>query len=425
MLVNAILGVHPFAGINDHYPNLEDMILHRLWIFDPKVAYPGNGDPKELLEGTELGIALKEIIVDETKKTLPINKLQEYQNSLVTCKCGKQHPRQLSYCPFCQTKPAVVPVSGDVQIFPLLNTISPLVFVAWQSGAVHAVTLGPNEYDYFRVSPRGQVDHQVLFERQKLPSRFAVVGDTHLAVQTSRTDINLYDLKTQSFVSATTSQAYAGNRQLVFRGTSQGLIRLAQGKLLIGTPFHDTLAESILPVDPLENQTYVWAAHDQDVQLVLVQYRQQQLYSLINSGVRYDLKVPQFSTGEALISASVVFAANSCLLVRLTEIGAKKYRRCSILSYDGQVIDVKSIDISQQSLPNIHSHGYSDSGNYYLWIPSDTGLLREDLLTLDRQTILHSRQHVTAADHVTCLGLRSSKYHFLIYNQQHIRYLIS
>lgn len=425
MLFNAILSVHPYAGIHSQYPNQEDLALRRLWVYHPQIGYPSNGAPKELLLGTQLYPELEERLARGSTKSFPSKSIIEYKNSLVTCQCGREHPRSLNYCPYCQAKPVAAPVTDQIQVFNLLQSPAPLVFVAWQGGSLHAITFDQRDYHYYHVSTTGQVQDQPLFSRFSLPAKFALVGKSHLAVHYQGQEIQIYDLLSRTWTASTTSQQYAGNRQLAFRGTVDGLLRLAQGKLLRGTPFHDTLVEEELPVDPLENQTWFWADPNRPIQLVLEKVGLRQLYMTIYKGQRSELDVPQLDTGEGIIATAVAFAEDSCLLLRLTKKGLRQFRRWSILSYDGHVLDSDTTDISGQTLPAIHSFAYSDTGgSHFLWSPTDAGLLREDLDNQRVETMLHSRSHVSAADHVTFLGFRGQKYHFLVYDQQHIRYLV-
>lgn len=417
---------HPYHGTHKKIQDTTERAKRGLWVFHQDIVAPSIALNPDTLSD-ELLDYFERTFAKGRREPLAIKLLEDFSQNIIECpSCQTWYSKVRRHCPQCSTlSPA--PVFAGIRLNLLFDTAGQIVFSRFQKGKVFVIAREKSGYSLY---VKNAADPVV---RTKLPFvdrdlRFEVVADSTLVVNKPGTNrLDLYYIKDpRSILTSTTSDMFASNKRAVFRGTSQKLLRLANRQLLEGEVIRSDLLERPLPLRANQNQTWFWSdSLSGDIVglfQTVIESQGSLLVSrdfwLIHRGRRIEIDVPDLDVGEVIQDIAVKFNDQSILIRRLTRFGGREFFRTEIFTLRGEMLITRIDEVVNYPHNNVHGSGYSHG---ILWIPTDSGLLKDDLLNGSLEFVPHTAKAVTQASVITYLGKNT---HFLVVSDRKVSYLV-
>lgn len=435
ILFKAMTGVDPYGGTFGKAPDMPTRIAKRIWVLDRRVTKPSFFPHPEIFSD-ELLTLFESMFAKNERPVNLAQVVEQYRDSLVECSnCGAWYPRNRKQCPACSAKISMaIPVTEKAMIKELLKLTGggniqfvrfyqgTLIVISYERGVVYVNTRGKT----------GAVTKKSLFP-VKPNLHIELIDDKTLAVnQKANRHIEVWDFsQTPRLVTTTTSDVFASNGRVVFRGSDGKLLRIAHRTLLSGKlAFGSELLEDKLPINTSENQTWFWSDQNSDTHLILERVFDQEFFSLVRNGRRLELTLPALKARESVTDISVHFGEQSFLIRRLTRQGNRLYLRTQVVMYDSSLVHSNRVETKLHRNPVVRGIAYTDRGGYVVYHPTDEGLLKEELpqhlsqkdeLTSSFLIVAATDKVVTASQRL--IHLKSGK-HFLLVGNASVQYLI-
>jgi hypothetical protein len=413
----ALLFSHPYQGTHKNWHELSEKALNGAWLFDKKIQAPMMAYHPEVLSD-ELLSFFEEVFTKLKRGNIPTALLKGYADGLVQCSsCDVWYDKARLSCPECRVK-SPTPVY-KLRLSSLIETDGQLVFTRFQEGRVTTIA---RERTGLKVCVR---ERDGGVRKSSLPVapdvRLDVMKDGLVLVnEPGSTKVEIWDVSADKakLIETTTSTVFTGNRRSVFRGGGQGLLRLAGKQLLRGKLVNGRLVEKPLPLLSSLNQTWFWADPLGDTVVGLFQIFADKQFWLISNNQRFELDVSSLKSGESLLDISVKFSSQSILVRRLTRRRGKDYFRTDWFNLTGVLLESRCELVRKHSGSMIHGCAY-DHG--VLWIPSDEGILKEEVKSGKVEKVLNTKGVVSSGDGLVYLGRGN---HFLVLRDKKIEYLV-
>lgn len=407
---------HPYQGNHSSITTLKDRATRGLWLFDSKVTLPSMAASADIATD-ELLHYFESLFVKGKREILDQGLLSNYAKSLIKCSaCDSLYPSSRPRCPQCSLVSPVTAVL--IKLSTLIQSQGEIVFSRFQAGKLFAIT---RKKGRFFLLIRSQADPVEEISLPHLPAdtRFEIVGDQYLVASLPDTEVltvyNLKDLRVPTLVSTTT---FSGNRKTVFRGTSRKLLRIASRQLLAGEITPHGLIERQLPIQVSPNQTWFWADPDREVVVGVTRAFDLLQFWLIVKDQRFEFQLEQLPQGESQLDLAVKFSDKSIMLRRLTKSRGKSYIRTEVFDLTGQSLLNLTKEASSYPTDQIHGLAYD---HLKVWLPTDQGIVLEDLKSGTFSLIAKTARAVSSADSLHYLGKDS---HFLVIRSHQIDYLV-
>lgn len=408
---------HPFQGDHPHYTKLYERAQQNLWLFDSSVT-PRNLTPKPEIISDDLLGYFEKVFAKRQRLPLPTTELDTLIGNLVKCtSCHSYYYAKRSSCPNCAKK-TPLPTFTLIRLSNLVKAQGPLVFTRFQNKKLFTIAREPAGFVLYVKPPADPLVSIPLPHLNDL-TRFEIVGEDILVVaEPDSTRLKLYKIANPlTLLLETTSNQFAGNRKLVFRGNSTSLLRLANRQLLVGTLNYGQLVERPLPLNTTPSQTWFWSDPLSDTVFGLFQVFSETQYWLVSNSLRREVEIPSLRMGEQLLDIVVKFDSRSIMIRRLTQYKGQRFIKTAILEKTGKLIKKVTQPASFYPHDQIHGCGYS---HLAIFIPTDAGIIREDLSTGLLQSLPKTIKAVSSVDSLIHLG---SETHFLVVRDQEVDYL--
>lgn len=415
----SIYSSHPYHGSHPTVADDQAKARQGLWLFNSQVTPPSFALPPEVIDDDLLDY-FEKIFARQLRLPLPSRALNSLTDNLIQCPaCDLWYVKTRKRCPGCSKVSPVAKITL-VTLHPLITTTEPIIFAHYQQQTLFVISRSSTK---LTLHIKGSSTLQQSLSLSYFPpsSRFDIIGDSHLAVSEPGSEtINIYDFSSGNLrsLASTTSQIYAGNRQLAFKGTGSGLLRLVGYQLLRGSIRFDQLIETQLPVSTAPNQTWFWADPLSETILGLFRVFNRYQFWVIGPSGRFEVDIPQLPPGQTLIDLTVKFSSKSLLFRRLIQAHGLNQVETFVISLTGQVLGSFTRPLTDYPLDQIHGTAY-DHGK--AWYSTDQGLIVEDLFAGTFTLVNKTTKAVTAHDQLIHLG---GQKHFLVIRDRSVDYLI-
>lgn len=410
---------HPFHGDHPRTPEVTDKAIAGLWLYHKDVIPNPIALHPEVLSDELLQFFWK---VFEKQVRQPIDPLllDQYASHLVQCSsCGVYYSQTRSACPQCTTTSAA-PIFTGISFHQLLDTSGPIVFVRYQNQKLFAVSRTKRGYQLNIKPADGPVTRINLpFTRSDL--HFDLLSDRCLVISTpGSTALQLWDINVSppQLLTTTSTMIFAGNQSPAFRATSSSLLRFAGNQFLQGQLERGLLLERALPLQVSRDQTWFWADPQTDLIVGLYRIFDQFQFWLITKKGRFEIDVPQLTLGQSLLDITVKFCPESVLVRRLVRDHNSDFVFTDVFDLRGSILISRREPISALPISTIHGATYS---HLTLWLPTDTGLVRQDLQSGKIDQIMRTDKAVNQNSQLIHLG---GGKHFLVVDEHQVNYLV-
>jgi len=425
----------PYSGYHPYVYMDFERIKSGIWVgkSDVKVA---TGYSLEVLSD-DLLHRFDEIFSHKTRDPIESGLQVDFADSLIVCpSCGVYYPGERSHCPICQVE-SVYRAPAMITAVELVSANGPIQFVLWRNQSLIALAYENQALSvYVRESGAGKQTRRIVANIPVVADmQFELVGESVIAYGDGFSDaVSLYDYRKGKQLAEVTTDRFLPNGKLAFRGTSDGLVRIVQDTIQKFAPhatFRDVWSDTTLPASALRHQTWLWADSEKPRSLVLHTYKELHLVTVQEGGGAYPVSIPQidYRNGESLVDMTARFGSNSVVIRRITKMGTSRFVRTEVIKFgdDGPRIALsKKLDAS--IYPNVTMRGYAyegQNGKYYLWHPSDQGIVREEVDGANFEVLEKSQGICSRMDKLIHVGYgKSFGKHFLLRQRTSVLYLV-
>lgn len=394
LLFKSLLLAHPYGGVHPAVKQLTARAQQRISIFDAAVTYPRIAYSPDLLTD-DLAQVFTDWFTNGQRGVFPQGALQQYLADLKDCPhCGAAYPQNRAHCPMCA---AAVPVSvvaaAGVRAETLLHTRGDIITWRVMGKAIHAITHEGGKTVHYTVDAFGTQQRTELFNA--LPDATYDFLEHTLVISPARDSDVLMVVDISGEVPTPTLQtttAHFGGVLPVFGTSRRHLYRIAGGYLMRGRLQDGQLVEqSVLAISA--GQTWFTVAPDDERVFGYYRVFNDETYWLLRDGNHTEADVTPLVQGEFLTDISVVFAADSVLVVRQTQYNGVERVHVDEIDHKGRRLH--STTANATDFGTVHGHAYMRG---VMLQATDAGIVQTRLDTHAQKTFSQTEPVVQRGD---------------------------
>lgn len=412
MFIKSLIMVHPYGGVHPDYKSLPQRALNRVTFFDDDVKTPKAALSLDLLND-DLKVVIERIFGKGERYQPPVDIIDEYQKSLVTCNsCKVMHPDSLQHCPQCSTintqqinrRVNVVksPGKGTVTSEILLETKGSFVWFKQYGKAIYAIERDNSAYSLLRYY-KGKKTKDHLFTENKTIPKFDMFADKYLVVNRDNLSDQIVIYDGSNKIAERICDTFYG--RAMFKCTKDHLIRLQNGVIYKGW-FDNTIKRYVEKQigNCMTNQTWINASPDGSNVVGMQRYFNENRFFVMTFDKitnRHDIKMPKLDDNESILDISVKFSSGYALILLKTEIQGKTYTRVSVVDMNGNIKSSYRVEaLSSDTHRHIHGKMFAKpSGmNGIILHATDDGIVQEVIGNnrIEQQTLLSETEQFIA-----------------------------
>lgn len=393
LLFKSLLLTHPYGGVHPSVKLMTHRAQQRISVFDSSVTYPRIAHAPDLLTD-DLAHTFAEWFTDGRRGVFPENVLRDYTATVKNCPhCGATYPVNRAHCPMCA---AAVPVTvpAQVSVKTLLHTGGDIIAWRLAGDELRALSHEGGKVVLYTVDRYQQTRRTELFNA--MPDAQYRFLDDMLVVSPARDSdtLMIVDVSgdTPAPVQQTTTAPFSGT-QPVFDTSARHLYRLAGGYLMRGRVEYGQLVEqSVMAIS--EGQTWFTAALDDERVFGYFRTFNEYQHWLLLDKAHVEADVSALEPGEFLTDIDVVFAKESVLVVRQTQLNGVERVRLDEIDTKGRQLHAEIIPRAAD-FGAVRGHAYM---GHTLLRATDAGIVQSRLDTGAEKTFAQTEPVVQRGD---------------------------
>ncbi|MBM4402474.1 MAG: hypothetical protein FJ044_04480, partial [Candidatus Cloacimonetes bacterium] len=406
LLFNSLLLTHPYGGTHRGLRTILLRAQAKVTVLDSSVIYPNIAYPQEVVSD-DLMHLFAETFAKGRRGKPRLDLLTEYRAVLIGCPtCRLWYPHQRKKCPGCQAlnqlaqrMQKVVRGARAIELLVTPGNISSFKLIG---ATMYAVTVEQGKAVLYIKESLAKAKRMELFKattdaRYDFFGNYMVVCEEPYAKNPKLLIFDIAGTKPVSVVK-TVTQCF-GNRGAIFRCSATHLYRVLTGGTIVRGDIRGRNLVDETVGTGMDSQTWLDAASDPGQEIAFGFYRvfKKHEWFLIRDKRQYRVGIPALEVDETMTDRTIRFSASSLVLLRKTRQAGEEFCRIDVVDIaSSQVISSRRVSlIDNPQFTDIHTCAYKQG---VILIPTDDGLLAENVETGQQRTFPDTAQYVSAGD---------------------------